>query len=392
MKILTLNAGSSSEKTSLFQIGDSLPADPPEPIWEAENETHAEGSGDVEKLISTIWSGPNRVLESPDEIAVLGHRVVHGGREYRESVRVTPEVKAAISRLSALAPAHNPANLAGIEAAERLLPHASQVAVFDTAFHSTIPDEAAVYGGPYDWFEQGLRRYGFHGISHQYCAERAAHLLGRDLRELRLITCHLGNGCSLAAIKDGRSVDTTMGFTPLEGLVMGSRSGSVDPGLLLYLMREQALTQQDLDRILNKDSGLLGVSGVSSDLREVLAEVDQGNPRAALALDAFIHSLARHIGAMLASLGGLDALVFTGGIGEHSALVRARACEPFKFLGVKLSSQANENPKLDQDVSTPNAAVRTLVINSREDWQIAKECWRIIQSGSPAANTTSQAQ
>ncbi|MFL5662796.1 MAG: acetate/propionate family kinase, partial [Ktedonobacteraceae bacterium] len=263
MKILVLNAGSSSQKSRLYEVRDSLPAQPPAPLWAADAElsgqgkegtlkvTTAQGELLEEKIqastheeaikhaLHTLWSGKTQVIADLSEIDVVGHRVVHGGREYTRSVVITPEVKEAIKRVATFAPLHNPINLAGIETIEQVLPQVRQVAVFDTAFHSGMPPEAVVYPGPYAWFEEGIRRYGFHGISHQYCSQRAAQLLGREPADLRLITCHLGNGCSLAAIQGGQSIDTTMGFTPLEGLMMGSRSGSVDPGILTYLMREK---------------------------------------------------------------------------------------------------------------------------------------------------------
>jgi acetate kinase len=240
----------------------------------------------TDHLLASLWSGPTKVIKESGAIDVVGHRVVHGGLEYEQSTFVTPKVKETISRLAELAPAHNPASLEGIEAIEQILGAVPQVAVFDTAFHAQMPEMAAVYPGPYEWLEQGIRRYGFHGISHQYCAARAAEILNRNLKDLRLVTCHLGNGCSLAAIRGGRSVNTTMGFTPLDGLMMGSRSGSIDPGLLLHLLRQPNYSVDKLDRILNQESGLEGISGISSDLREILAAMAKGSARAQLAFDA----------------------------------------------------------------------------------------------------------
>jgi acetate kinase len=309
----------------------------------------------------------------------VGHRVVHGGREFEKSTLVTPEVKAAISRMAALAPAHNPANLEGIEAIERILPAVPQVAVFDTAFHRHMPLPAVVYPGPYEWFEQEIRRYGFHGISHQYCAQRTAQILGRNLESLRLITCHLGNGCSLAAIRHGHSVDTTMGFTPLEGLMMGSRSGSIDPGILLYLLRQKGYSAEQLDTTINKASGLKGIAG-SADMRQVLREIKEGNSRAKLAFDMFVYRLSYYTGAMLAALGGLDALVFAGGIGENSAEVRAAVAESFAFLGLKLDAQKNAQSPADQDISAAGSAVPVVIVRTQEDWAIAQECWKLAQA------------
>jgi acetate kinase len=401
MKILVLNAGSSSQKSCLYEFRAEALAVPSQPLWEAEIDwTHHEVRAELKvataqgasledtlmsesradatnHMLSTLWSGPTKVIQEPSAIDIVGHRVVHGGLEYEQSVFVTPKVKAAISRLAELAPAHNPASLEGIEAIEQILGAVQQVAVFDTAFHAQMPEAAAVYPGPYEWLEQGIRRYGFHGISHQYCVARAGELLNRDLKDLRLVTCHLGNGCSLAAIRGGRSVNTTMGFTPLEGLMMGSRSGSIDPGLLLHLLRQPNYSVDQLDRILNQKSGLQGVSGFSSDMREILAAVAQGNSRAQLAFDAYVHSLRSHIGAMLASLGGVDALVFTAGIGEHAASVRAAACEAFAFLGLKLDAEKNGQSRSDWDIAAPDSTVRVLVIHAQEDWEIARECWKL---------------
>lgn len=330
----------------------------------------------IAHVLETLWQGKTAVLKHPAEIDVVGHRVVHGGQEYCQTVRVDEAVKAAIARLSTLAPAHNPANLEGIEAAERILGNKiPQFAVFDTAFHSHLPDAAAIYPGPYAWVEMGIRRYGFHGISHQYCAHRAAQLLQRDVQNLRLIICHLGNGCSLSAVLNGRSVDTTMGFTPLDGLMMGTRSGAVDPGIPIHLIRQEEYSIDRLDRELNKESGLLGISGISSDMRQIMAEIATGNDRAQLALDIYIHRLCSGIGSMLGSLGGLDALIFTAGVGENSALVRALACQAFEFLGLALDSQLNESYPVDCDIATADSKVRVLAIHTQEDWAIAKACF-----------------
>ncbi len=400
MKILVLNAGSSSQKSRLYDIGDTLPVEPPEPLWEgdadwtkeqgtAEITIHAHGktvkqqipagsrSEIVEQMLKTMWSGETQVIETPNAIELVGHRVVHGGPRYSESVRITPEVKEEIRRLSAFAPLHNPVNLEGIETIEHILPAVPQIAVFDTAFHSSIPLQAKVYPGPYSWYEQGIRRYGFHGTSHQYCSERTAHILGRDLDGLSIINCHLGNGCSLAAIQHGHSIDMTMGFTPIDGLMMGTRSGSIDPGILTYLMREQHATADQLDEVLNKQSGFIGVSGVSSDLRQVEQARTQDNERAKLAIDIFIYRLRFFMGAMLASLGGVDAITFTAGIGENDVEVRARACAGFAFLGLKIDAAKNAASPVDQDIATPASAVRVLVVHTEEDWQIAKECWKL---------------
>ena len=407
MKILVLNAGSSSQKSRLYELENTLPDLPIAPLWEAyadsaehpgvtelkittaqgqtlEEELQTDSRQDViAHLLNTLWSGKTQVLAQPSDIDIVGHRVVHGGQEFRESTLITPTVKDAIRHLSSYAPLHNPINLEGIEAVERILPHVPQVAVFDTAFHSQLPMAALVYPGPYEWFEEGIHRYGFHGISHQYCAGRAAQILGRDLASLRLITCHIGNGCSLAAISGGRSIDTTMGFTPLEGLMMGSRSGTVDPGILTYLMRQKGYSPDQFDTLLNKQSGLKGISGVSSDMREVLSAIREGNERARLAFDMYIHRLRSFMGAMLATLGGADAIVFAGGVGEHAPSVRWGACKAFGFLGLKLDAAKNAQSPADQDIATADSTVRVLIVQTQEDWSIAKECWKIASSKLP---------
>ena len=401
MNILVLNAGSSSQKAALYRLGNALPAEPPRPVWEAHAEwsersavklvvtttagarMEREYAADsrqalVAELLPALWSGAARVVGGPDEIAAAGHRVVHGGADYTGSVVITPEVTEAIRRLAEFAPQHNPENLAGIEAVERALPGAPQVAVFDTAFHARLPLAAAVYPGPYAWYERGIRRYGFHGISHQYCAERAAKLLRRDLVGLRLVTAHLGNGCSLAAIRDGRSVDTTMGFTPLDGLMMGTRPGSLDPGILTYLQRADGATADQLDATLNHDSGLRGISGRSGDMRDILAARAGGDGRAALAFEMYVHRLRGGIAAMLAALGGADALVFAGGVGEHAAEVRAETCAAFAFLDLRLDATRNAESPADALISAADSSMRVLIVRTREDWVIARDCWRLL--------------
>ena len=405
VKILVLNAGSSSQKSRLYEVADSsaLPEIAPAPLWQADaDSTHHRGTTEVkisttsgvtledtldtdvrsdviEYILRSLSSGKTRVLSETSGVDIVGHRVVHGGNEFEKSTLVTPEVKNAISSMAILAPLHNPANLEGIEVLERMLPGVPQVAVFDTAFHRHMPLEAMVYPGPYEWYEQQIYRYGFHGISHQYCSRRTAQILGKDLKSLRLITCHLGNGCSLAAIQHGHSIETTMGFTPLEGLMMGSRSGSIDPGIVLYLLQQKKLTVEQLDETLNTSSGLKGISG-SGDMRQVLRDIKEGKAQAKLAFDMFVHRLRYYIGAMLATLGGLDALVFTGGIGENAAEVRAAACESFAFLGLKLDAQKNKQSPADHNISAVDLSIPVLIIHSEEDWAIARECWKMAQA------------
>jgi acetate kinase len=402
MRVLVLNSGSSSQKSCVYEIGEAIPSDPPAPLWEGkiewdEGQAHcsirnSQGisredmvSGSrgeaIEHLLQSLWTGETQAISGPSDIDVVGHRVVHGGPQFLEPSLATAEVKAAIENAAAFAPLHSRAELEGIRMAAKLLGPVPQVAVFDTGFHRTMPLSAATYPGPYEWFEQGIRRYGFHGINHQYCAQRAPQLLGKKLD--RMVTCHLGNGCSLAAIHDGRSVDTSMGFTPLEGLMMGTRSGSVDPGIVTYLARQQHRTGEELDDILNKKSGLLGISGLSGDMREILAAVKNGHERAKLAFDIYVHRLQAGIGSMIAVLGGVDALVFTAGVGENSPEVRAAVCEKFTFLDLNLDPRKNEKVSPDVDISAPDSAVRVLVIRAQEDWMIARACWNLASTATP---------
>jgi acetate kinase len=406
MNVLVLNSGSSSQKSCLYQIGDTLPADAPACVWEGKIEwldgkaeysiknsrgvsrknlpsvgSRAEA---IEHLLQSLWSGETQAISKPSDIDVVGHRVVHGGLRHFEPAVVTERIKSAIEVASVFAPLHSRAELQGMEIVEKLLGPVPQIAVFDTGFHHNMPLSAATYPGPYEWFEQGIRRYGFHGINHQYCAERAAELLGKDPKLLKLVTCHLGNGCSLAAIREGRSVDTTMGFTPLEGLMMGTRSGSVDPGILTYLMRRRRFLDEQLDDVLNKKSGLLGISGISSDMREILDASKKGHERAQLALDIYVHRLQSGIGAMVAVLGGVDAVVFSAGVGENSPEVRAAVCDQLGFLGMRLDPAKNAQSPLDKDkdkdISAPDATVRVLVIHAQEDWMIARTCWNLART------------
>jgi acetate kinase len=371
MKCLVLNSGSSSQKSCVYDIADSLPDDPPPCLWEKAIQWDAAAGR---------TRGLEGLLRDVSNIDVVGHRIVHGGPRFAEPVLITDEVKSAIADAAAFAPLHSRAELEGIELIEKLLGAVPQVAVFDTGYHRHMPPAAAIYPGPYEWFENGIRRYGFHGINHQYCAARTAHLLRRDLKSLKLVSCHLGNGASLCAISQGRSIDTTMGFTPLDGLMMGTRSGSVDPGILTYLMRHAQLDGEDIDDLLNRRSGLLGISGLSNDMREILKAMNEGHLRAHLAFDIYVHRLQAGIGAMVAVLGGIDALVFTAGIGENSPEVRAAACSGLAFLGLQLDATANARPVADADIATPMSPVRVLVVRAQEDWAIAQECWRVMTS------------
>ncbi len=374
MNILVLNAGSSSLKISLFAPTESSTA-----VWETHADIGAQGL-QLDALLE-----PHK-----GNVDAVGHRIVHGGMIFRESTLITPDVRKAIKRLRELAPAHNEVELQAIEAIDRIFDTSiPQIAVFDTAFHATLPPEAYVYPGPYEWLDHDIRRYGFHGISHRYTSRRAAEILGQDVKSLRLITCHLGNGCSLAAIRGGISIDTTMGFTPLEGLMMGSRSGSVDPGILLYLLNHRGHDAAQLGRVLNRESGLKGVSGVSEDMREVLKAREEGNPRAQLAFDIYVHRVRSYIGAMLGSLGDLDALVFTAGVGENCAPLRAAVCEGLGFLNLRLDLEKNERSPPDANIALPDSARPVLIVHTRENWEIAQECVHVLTTSEERAAASS---
>jgi acetate kinase len=393
-KILVCNAGSSSLKFSLFDAENEVlladggvdwltkPArlvfrgpDQPEIREELKLETHADAAA---RILDDLQAGPSPALRSLEDLRAVGHRVVHGGERFTSAVQITTEVKRAIEELAELAPLHNPASLDGINVVEQVLPNVPQVAVFDTAFHATLSEAVQTYPVPQKWTrEWGIRRYGFHGLSHSYCASQAAKMIGR--RDSRLVIAHLGNGASVSAVRDGVCVDTSMGFTPMEGLMMGTRSGSVDPGILIYLLRQKGLNVTALDKALNHESGLLGVSGFSSDMRQVLSELPH-NPDAGLAIDVYVHRIVKTVGAMAATLGGIDALVFTAGVGEGSPEIRKRVCEKLKYLGLELDPAANETCKPDADISLPASRARILVIATREDLTIMRETRRLVGS------------
>ena len=368
--ILCLNAGSSTLKATWFGDAGAVPR---------KSEAGGERAVTIDKIPSAEALDEalrGLGLDSPKAAAAVravGHRVVHGGVEFRGAVRIDAGVKAAMGRLSVLAPLHNPPALATIEAAEQCFPGVPHVAAFDTSFFAELPPAAYVYPLPYEWYEKwGVRRFGFHGLSHQYCAARAAEML-TDSRALRVIVLHLGNGCSGSAVVGGKPVATTMGFTPMEGLMMGTRGGSVDPGILLYAMREHGLDVEALDRALNHNSGLMGVSGISGDYREVESKARLGDDRAQLALEIYSDRARSAVGSLATAIGGLDALVFTAGVGEHSAALRAEVCHWLEFIGVRLDEVKNASVTLDADVSRPDSPVRVLVIRTREDLVVARE-------------------
>jgi acetate kinase len=392
MNTLVCNAGSSTLKFSLFEAeGERLLAEggidwstpptrlvvrctgQPEVREELTLQHHADA---IARILEALQAGPSAPLQAPGAVQAVGHRVVHGGERYTSAVRITPEVKQTIDALAELAPLHNPASLDGINAVEQVLPQVPQVAVFDTAFHATLSEAARTYPVPPQWRrEWGVRRYGFHGLSHAYCATRAAEMLGRQ--DVRLIIAHLGNGASVSAVHHGICVDTSMGFTPLEGLMMGTRSGSIDPGILIYLLRQKGLDADQLDYALNYESGLLGISGISSDMRQILAAMPQ-QADARLAVEVYVHRIRQTVGAMAATLGGVDALVFTAGVGEHAAVIRERVCENLGYLGLALDRTANDGCQPDADIATPASTGPILVIATREDVTIVRETRRVL--------------
>lgn len=362
MRILVVNAGSSTLKLSLLDGDDA--------VKQQAELTVPPGGTETDQLTGILQDWP-----APDAV---GHRIVHGGTRFRGPVRIDQYVEEQLRELTDLAPLHQPKSLAALDAVTAQLPGVPAVACFDTAFHATLPAAAATYAIPRQWRERyDIRRYGFHGLSHAYSSRRAAELLDRPQSGLRIITCHLGAGASLAAVLGGRSMDTTMGFTPLDGLVMATRSGSIDPGLLLWLEEHEQMSTRQLAVALEEQSGLLGLAG-TSDMREVEAAADREDPNASLALDVYTHRLAAGVAAMSAAIGGLDALVFTGGVGEHSAVVRRRAAERLRYLGAEIDETSNWTAHDDQDISATHASVRTLVIRAREDLEIARETRRLL--------------
>jgi acetate kinase len=356
VRVLVVNAGSSSLKLSV--LGD-------ERVEESTTVERWDGAGDLEPLRDFIGAA--------GEVEAVGHRVVHGGPRHHASVRVDGDVIAYLDSIADLAPLHNPRAVAAIRAVGEVLPDAPAVAAFDTSFHATMPDAAATYALPREWTQRfGLRRYGFHGLSHASAVRRAADLVGRPATSLRMVTCHLGAGASLCAVREGRSVDTTMGFTPLAGLVMQTRAGSVDPGLMLWLLQHGDVEVETLSAVLEHQSGLKGLSGTSGDLRDVLEARAGGDAHATLAFDVYVHRLVREIGAMAAAAGGLDVLVFTGGMGEHSPELRAAAAARLGYLGVELDGSANQ-ATADADLTADGAVARTVLVTAAEDVEVARE-------------------
>lgn len=397
MKVLVLNSGSSSVKFQFIRMEDEglLAKGIVEKIGSSDAIVTYQPEGRnrireirevlnhgvaIEMVLSLLLHPQHGVIRDKREIDGIGHRVVHGGEDFSESVLITDKVKGTIRKCIQFAPLHNPHNLKGIEACESLLPGVPQVAVFDTAFHQTIPAKAFIYGLPYTLYKKlSIRRYGFHGTSHSFVAHRAAESLGRPIEKLKLITCHLGNGASITAVDGGRSVDTTMGFTPLEGLVMGTRCGSIDPALVPYLMEREKLGTKEVDSIMNKNSGMLGLTETSHDMREIEQEAARGSERHALALEIYCHAVKKYIGAYMAEMGGVDAVIFTGGIGENSRLVRRLTCEGLEAFGIVLDAAKNEaNERV-----ISSGRVRILVVPTNEELAIARDTQRILQAVGP---------
>lgn len=334
----------------------------------------------IEYILAVLLSKNHGVISDRSDINAVGHRVVHGGETFSGSVLITDEVMKSIRDNIELAPLHNPHNLRGISACEAILPGTPQVGVFDTAFHQKMPRRAYLYGIPYSLYTQyKIRRYGFHGSSHRYVAARAATLLGREYTDLKLITCHLGNGCSMAAIDRGISVDTTMGFTPLEGLLMGTRTGDIDPSVILYIMGKEGLTLSEANTLMNKHSGLQGISGISSDMREILTEMKNGDKKATNAFEVFTYRITKYIGAYAAAMGGVDAVIFTGGIGENSPDVRKGSCQGLEFLGIQVDDQANESAEKEKNISPRGSSVPVLVVPTNEELVIALDTAQIVK-------------
>ena len=390
MNVLVINCGSSSLKFQLISSESEAvlakglcerigidgrltyqPAGGEKNVSEKAMPTHTEA---IQFVIDALTDADTGVVKSLDEIGAVGHRVVHGGEKFAKSVVVTPEVKAAIAECNDLAPLHNPANLIGIEACESLMPGTPQVVVFDTAFHQTMPEKAYMYGLPYEYYEKyKVRRYGFHGTSHSFVSKRVAEIVGKPYNATKTIVCHLGNGASVSAVLNGESVDTSMGLTPLEGLVMGTRSGDIDPAIMEFIAKKENLDIAGIMNVLNKKSGVEGVSGVSSDFRDLEAAAKAGNKRAELAIDVFAYRVAKYVGAYTAAMNGVDNIVFTAGIGENCALVRTKVCSYLGYLGITIDEEANGKRGEEIVISTPDSKVKVLVVPTNEELAIARE-------------------
>ncbi len=396
MNILVINAGSSSLKYQFIKIeeekvlakglcerialdGAKLTLKVPgkeDYVVEKNMDDH---SAAISMVIEALTNPEHGVISDMKDIDAVGHRVVHGGEIFADSVVIDDKVMKAVNECIELAPLHNPANIIGIKACEKAIPGIPQVAVFDTAFHQQMPKKAFMYGLPYDMYtKHKIRRYGFHGTSHKFVSQRAAEILGKPLEELKIVTCHLGNGSSVSAVKGGHSVDTSMGFTPLAGVLMGTRSGDIDPAIVTYIMEKENITAEEVIEILNKKSGVDGISGISSDFRDLEAAMDT-NERAKLALDMFAYDITKYIGAYAAAMGGIDAVVFTAGIGENTAILRDQITENLGFMGIKIDKEKNNCRGCERDISAPDATVKTLIIPTNEELMIAKDTARLVK-------------
>lgn len=395
MKVLVINSGSSSVKYQLFnmeqekmlvkgvveRIGidnsflEQETSEGEEVIIEEDIENHSQG---INLIMNTLLDEEYGLLKSMDDISAVGHRVVHGGEEFASSVEITDEVINKMEEVSDLAPLHNPPNLAGIKVCQELMPDTPQIGVFDTSFHQSMPKQAYIYALPYEYYEKySIRRYGFHGTSHRFVSEKAAEMLDKDYEELKIITCHLGNGASVAAVKNGESVDTSMGLTPLEGLVMGTRCGDLDPAIVPFLQKRENLSPEEIDNIMNKESGLLGISGVSNDSRDIEEAAEKGNERAQLARDVFCYRVKKYIGAYTAAMGGVDAIVFTAGIGENAIDLRKKIVSGLEYLGLKLDEEKNKTRGEKAEISTADSSVNAFVIPTNEELVIARDTAKI---------------
>ncbi|MCI6902474.1 MAG: acetate kinase [Sodaliphilus sp.] len=401
MNILVLNCGSSSVKYKLIEIkankvlaeGGIEKIGLPDAFikFKFGNEKIQQDLdindhvGAIKSILDNLTSKEYGCIKDFKEIDAVGHRVVHGGEKFNKSVLINDEVIAKIKECYGIAPLHNPVNMAGIDAINEVLPEVPQVGVFDTAFHQTMPAKSYMYALPYKYYaEDGVRRYGFHGTSHRYVSQRVCEFLGVEPKGKKIITCHVGNGGSITAVKDGKSIDTSMGLTPTEGLMMGTRCGDVDPGALIFLMDKHNLSSKDMLNMVNKESGLAGISGVSSDMREITAAAKQGNEKAILSLEMYEQRITKYVGAFAAEMGGVDIIVFTGGVGEHQSSTRANVCKPLRFMGVEIDDAANDANNGDEGIiSTPNSAVKVVVIPTDEEYMIAKDTEAIIEGREP---------
>ncbi len=397
MNVLVINCGSSSLKYQLInmenegvmakglaeRIGlDGVVKHQAEGKEEVKLEEKLGNHKDAIKVVLNLLVDEKvGAIKSLEEIDVVGHRVVHGGEKFAGSVIINDEVIAAMEDCSDLAPLHNPPNITGIKACKELMPNVTMTGVFDTAFHQTMSKKAYIYPLPYELYEElGVRKYGFHGTSHKYVANRVAELIGEDIEDLKIVTCHLGNGASATAIRGGKSVDTSMGLTPLEGLAMGTRSGSIDPAIITFLMNKKNMSIQEVDELLNKKSGVLGISGVSSDFRDIEAAAEEGNERAQLALDKFYYIVRKYIASYTAAMGGIDVLVFTAGLGENSIEARKAICEDLEFLGIEIDDEKNNVRGKEQLISKDNNKVKVYVIPTNEELMIAREAVEILEN------------